>query len=72
MCPAFEVRTPLGTRPGTGSAIHLISVAKAYPRHNADRDCPIVERTIRPTINVDTTTRNPLFLFLLFGLFWLR
>ncbi len=73
MCPAFEGnQAPLRTRPGTGSAIFLVSLAKAYPRHSSDRDRCFEKLSITPTKNVDTHTRNPLLLFLLFGLLWLR
>jgi hypothetical protein len=43
MCPA-RVGAPQRARPGTGSAIFLASVAKAYPCHIAGRDVPDEKR----------------------------
>jgi hypothetical protein len=63
MCPA-RVGAPQRARPGTGSAIFLASVAKAYPCHIAGRDVPDEKRGHHHP--------NPVFLLRLFGLFLLR
>jgi hypothetical protein len=54
-------RQEVKARPGADSAISRLGLEEVIPR-----------QAVLATKNVDTTTRNPLFLFLLFGLFLLR
>ena len=63
------LRLPTQARPGTSSAIFLVSVRQAT---RTARTRVTFLTGAYPMKNVGTTTRNPLFRLWLFGLFMLR